>query len=204
LTGCELCHAVWTAAFDAFKSNSIDEGALLVVSLGPRSSPLAALEVPPNAICLPFIAQQAVLKEGVDLFLSHGGQNSFTEAMMYATPVVVCPGFGDQIVNSCKAESLGVGIKVDRPRGKPDASGDVGLQYRRDVCQALLEVYAKKQLFKVAAQACKERLQSSGGLLVALSTFTSVAEAGLQSSSTKLSEQASAQVLTHVTKAGGA
>jgi UDP:flavonoid glycosyltransferase YjiC (YdhE family) len=188
LKGRDLCHAVWTGSFDAFKSDSADTGALLVMSLGPRSNPLESIEVPPNAICAPLIAQQAVLTAGVDVFLTHGGQNSFTEAMMYATPIVVCPGFGDQVVNSHKAESLGVGIKVDRPHGDLDGTGEVAMQYRRDVREALLEVYAKRQHFAAAAAACKVRLQKAGGLSVALETFESVSEAGKQ-----------AQVLTPTT-----
>lgn len=48
-----------------------------------------------------------VLKAGVDLFLTHGGQNSFMESLMAGTPVVVCPGFGDQIANAMRAEMTG-------------------------------------------------------------------------------------------------
>merc|ERR1712186_1985 len=90
LTGQELCQAAWGAVFDAFGSRVAEEGALIVVSLGPQKDPLGDLRVPPNAIRAPFVAQVDILKAGVDIFLTHGGQNSFTEALASGVPLVVC------------------------------------------------------------------------------------------------------------------
>ena len=57
-----------------------------------------------------------LLRSGLDVFVTHGGQNSFTEALAHGAPLVVCPGFGDQETNGRKAVALGVGLQVARPR----------------------------------------------------------------------------------------
>ena len=44
------------------------------------------------------------------------GQNSLMESMSVGTPVVVCPGFGDQPANAAKVQAQGWGVKVDRPK----------------------------------------------------------------------------------------
>ena len=59
--------------------------------------------------CSPTLPQVDLLRLGVELFLTHGGQNSFMEALSQGCPLVVCPGFADQPVNAAKAEALGIG-----------------------------------------------------------------------------------------------
>merc|ERR1712137_904515 len=117
LTGRQLCESAWAGAFDAFgcSADSTSDVPLFVVALGPQPDALANLVPPDNALCLPTLPQVDILKAGVDIFLTHGGQNSFTEALANSVPVVVCPGFGDQPVNAKKAVDRGVGLKVDRP-----------------------------------------------------------------------------------------
>ena len=44
------------------------------------------------------------------------------ESMTVGTPVLVCPGFGDQAANAAKVVARGWGAKVDRPA--PPAPGD--------------------------------------------------------------------------------
>jgi len=135
LTGKELCQAAWSGFFDAFGASE----ALLVVSVGPQPDALEGLEVPSNALCRPSVPQVDLLHAGVDLFLTHGGQNSFTESLSAGVPVVVCPGFGDQPVNAEKAAELGVGLQVPRPF--PDAGeASAVAAYRAEVRQALLRV----------------------------------------------------------------
>ena len=46
------------------------------------------------------------------LFVTNGGQNSLMESMSVGTPVLVCPGFGDQVSNAAKVEAQGWGSKV--------------------------------------------------------------------------------------------
>jgi len=162
LTGRQLCQAAWKGVFDAFGAAAADEGPLIVVSTSNQVDALVGLVVPPNALCQPYFPQVDILKVGVDLFLTHGGQNSFTEALSHGVPVVVCPGFGDQIINSRKAISLGVGLKVDRPN---NASGDevsAAEQYRKQVCENMRAVL-EGDSFRMAAEGCARRLHMAGG-----------------------------------------
>lgn len=163
LTGRELCQASWGAAFDTFGSTAADEGALLVVSLGPQPDALEGLCPPPNAVCLPVVPQVDVLKAGVSVFLTHGGQNSFTEGLAAGVPLVVCPGFADQPVNARKAERLGVGLKVDRPVPPEGGEAAATAAYRAETAAALRRV-AEEPTFRQAAQQCAERLRQAGGV----------------------------------------
>eukprot|EP00931_Biecheleriopsis_adriatica_P121619 TRINITY_DN9667_c0_g1_i2.p1 TRINITY_DN9667_c0_g1~~TRINITY_DN9667_c0_g1_i2.p1 ORF type:complete len:538 (-),score=114.20 TRINITY_DN9667_c0_g1_i2:306-1859(-) len=162
LSGRELCQGVWGGIFDAFGAEA-EEGPLLVVALGPQPNALGDLVLPANALCAPELPQVDLLKAGVDLFLTHGGQNSFTEALSTGTPLIVCPGFGDQVVNAQKAVSIGVGLKVDRP--DPDAGQEpqAAAAYRSAVKTALLEVFSNSD-FRAAATRCAENLQRAGGV----------------------------------------
>jgi len=163
LTGRELCQGAWGGIFDAFGAATSEEGPLLVVALGPQPHALGELVPPANALCAPVLPQVDLLKTGVDLFLTHGGQNSFTEALSNKVPLVVCPGLGDQIVNAQKAVDIGVGLKVDRP--DPDAGQEpqAVAGYRSAVKVALLEVFDNSD-FKAVAARCGDNLQRAGGV----------------------------------------
>jgi len=175
LTGRELCRSVWGAAFDAFGAqSSAEEGPLLVVSLGPQPNALGELVAPPNAMCLPVVPQVDVLKEGADAFLTHGGQNSFTESLAFGAPVLVCPGFGDHPLNAQKAVSLGVGMKVDRPKPAIGEEAVVGQQYREEVGRKLRELVSSPS-FKERATFFRDRLQNAGGLARAVEVILAAA-----------------------------
>jgi len=175
LTGRELCQAVWGGAFDAFGAGTESEGPLLVVALGPQDRPLGDIVAPPNALCAPALPQVDLLRAGVDLFLTHGGQNSFTESLLHGTPVVVCPGAGDQIVNASKAVALGVGLKVDRPDPQAGGEEEAAAAYRAEVCRTLREV-SGQPAFVEAARACSERLQLAGGVPRAVELILAVSD----------------------------
>lgn len=159
-TGKELCQAAWRGAFDVLGAA---DGPLLLVSLGPQKDALEGLEVPSNAVCLPVMPQVDILKAGVDLFLTHGGQNSFMESLTLGTPVVVCPGFGDQPVNARKAADLGVGLQVERPMCDV---ADVPIElakYREAVAKAVTEVFNDPK-YRSRAENCSQDLQKAGGV----------------------------------------
>ena len=160
LPGKELCQAAWKAIFDTFGSESsaaFPSEWLVVLGIGHQPDALEGMSVPANVICQSHVPQQDLLREGVDLFLTHGGQNSFMESMSCGTPVVVCPGFGDQPVNAARAQNLGVGLKVDR------AAEGCGDQYRQEVVAALRRV-ATEASFRGRAQAVSESLSSLPGV----------------------------------------
>mmetsp|Transcript_71731 Transcript_71731/g.222461 ORF Transcript_71731/g.222461 Transcript_71731/m.222461 type:complete len:547 (+) Transcript_71731:120-1760(+) len=163
ITGRELCRAAWGGAFDAFGAESAEEGALILVALGPQQDALGDLAPPPNAVCVSNLPQVDLLKLGVDLFLTHGGQNSFMESLAHGTPVVVCPGFGDQVVNSQKAVDLGVGLKVDRPDPDEGEEAASAAEYRADVCRSLRGVLCDPA-FGASAARCAAQLRAAGGV----------------------------------------
>eukprot|EP00931_Biecheleriopsis_adriatica_P085579 TRINITY_DN601_c0_g1_i6.p1 TRINITY_DN601_c0_g1~~TRINITY_DN601_c0_g1_i6.p1 ORF type:complete len:341 (-),score=76.52 TRINITY_DN601_c0_g1_i6:50-937(-) len=163
LKGKELCRGAWAGLFDAFGSEEAEEGPLILLALGPQPNALGHLVLPPNAICAPVLPQVDLLKAGIDIFLTHGGQNSFTEALANNTPLVVCPGFGDQPINARKAVDMGVGLKVDRPDPDAGHEDEAVAAYRADVKSALLEVFGKPE-FKAGASSCGENLRRAGGV----------------------------------------
>jgi len=163
LTGRELCRAAWGAAFEAFGAQSAEEGPLLVISMGPQANALGQLVAPPNALCLPFIPQVDVLRAGVDVFLTHGGQNSFMESLAAGTPVLVCPGLGDQFANADKAVTIGVGLKVDRPEPSIGEEASAAKGYQAEIFKKLQDVMRNED-FKTTAAQFKEKMQAAGGV----------------------------------------
>jgi len=165
LTGRQLCQSAWSGAFDAFGAygDEADQAPLLLVALGPQPDALEDLQVPDNALCMPVLPQVDLLKAGIDVFLTHGGQNSFTESLSVGVPVVVCPGFGDQQVNGRKAVDLGVGLQVERPTPADGEEDMAAFVYQRAVSKALLQVDAEPR-FIAAARSCAERLRVAGGV----------------------------------------
>jgi len=136
---------------------------LLVVALGPQDHPLGDLTLPANAACLPVLPQVDILQAGVDVFLTHGGQNSTMEGLASGVPLVVCPGFGDQVVNARKIEALGLGLQVPRPDPEAGEEAAAVAMYRADVAQALEHMYSQAS-FGAAAVRCAEGLRSASGL----------------------------------------
>ena len=121
--------------------------------------------------------QVDLLKAGVDLFLTHGGQNSFMESLSTGVPVVVCPGFGDQPVNAQKAVDLGVGLKVDRPFPEEGEVETAAAKYRADVTAALLQVIADES-FGASARRCAEGMRNAGGVPRAAEAILEAAKIG--------------------------
>mmetsp|Transcript_20083 Transcript_20083/g.60123 ORF Transcript_20083/g.60123 Transcript_20083/m.60123 type:complete len:529 (-) Transcript_20083:254-1840(-) len=175
LTGREICHAAWAGTFDAFGADRAESGPLVVISVGPQKDPLGELAVPPNAICVPCVAQVDVLRAGVDVFLTHGGQNSMMEALSQGTPLVVCPGTGDQITNGGKAVRLGVGKNIDRPDPVLGSEMAAAHAYRNDVCKALQEVLSTPSYSEEAA-GCARLLARTGGVPRAVDLVLGTAE----------------------------
>ena len=165
LTGAALCRAAWGGMFDAVGGDDGGESPLLVVVLGPQKDPLGDLPLPPNAVCAPNVPLVDILRAGVAAFLTHGGQNSFMEALSQETPLLVCPTAGDQFDNARLAARLGIGLWADRP--DPDAGGEAAAAaaYRAEVAAKLTQLVADEGGgFKRAVQAQAASLASAGGV----------------------------------------
>ncbi|XP_054161696.1 NDP-glycosyltransferase YjiC-like [Oppia nitens] len=59
-----------------------------------------------------FVSQVKVLPI-VDLFITHGGNNSITESMYFGKPMIVCPIFMDQFDNAQIVDDRGYGIRLN-------------------------------------------------------------------------------------------
>jgi len=68
--------------------------------------------IPENFIIRNRIPQITVLKQA-DLFITHGGMNSVSEAMVNGVPMLVIPFVSDQPVNARQVEKLGLGKVLD-------------------------------------------------------------------------------------------
>ena len=68
--------------------------------------------IPENFVIRNRVPQIAVLKQSC-LFITHGGMNSVSEAMVHGVPMVVIPFVSDQPVNARQVEKLGLGKVLD-------------------------------------------------------------------------------------------
>ena len=68
--------------------------------------------IPENFVIRNRVPQIAVLKQA-SLFITHGGMNSVSEAMVHGVSMVVIPFVSDQPVNARQVEKLGLGKVLD-------------------------------------------------------------------------------------------
>ena len=93
---------------DAFRGENID----VIISVGQKFDARKLKNVPSNVHIYKSVPQIDVLKIA-DIFVTHGGMNSVSEALVYGTPMVVIPFVSDQPVNARCIEKLGVGKKLE-------------------------------------------------------------------------------------------
>ena len=79
-----------------------------VVSMGPQH---AELELAENMWGEEFLPQPAILPH-VDLVITHGGNNTTTEALHFGKPMVVLPIFWDQADNAQRVDETGFGVRL--------------------------------------------------------------------------------------------
>lgn len=89
---------------DAFRDEDVD----LIISVGQQCDIGKLKNVPSNVHIYKSVPQLKVLKMA-DVFVTHGGMNSVSEALAFGVPMVVIPFVSDQPVNARCIEKLGVG-----------------------------------------------------------------------------------------------
>ena len=92
---------------EAFRNEDVD----LIISVGQQFNIKRLKNIPPNVHVYKSVPQLKVL-EMADVFVTHGGMNSVSEALFYGVPMVVIPLVSDQPVNARCVERLGVGKAV--------------------------------------------------------------------------------------------
>ena len=88
-----------------------DEPVTVVLSVG--NFEIAKLgRIPENSIVRNHVPQISVLKQA-RVFITYGGMNSVSEAMVHSMPMVVIPFVSDQPVNARQVEKMGLGKVLD-------------------------------------------------------------------------------------------
>jgi MGT family glycosyltransferase len=91
--------------------------ARFLVNVGGMRDAYAA--VPDNVHLDAWFPQPSVVQKS-DLFIHHGGNNSFCEALYFGTPSLIMPYCWDGHDNARRAEETGVGRRLDRARWTPE------------------------------------------------------------------------------------
>jgi MGT family glycosyltransferase len=79
-----------------------------IVSKGPQH---AEYELAHNMWGAEFLPQTSVIPQ-VDLVITHGGNNTTTEAMHFGKPMILLPLFWDQYDNAQRVDELGFGVRL--------------------------------------------------------------------------------------------
>jgi MGT family glycosyltransferase len=94
-----------------------------VVSKGPLHD---SIELAPNMWGAEFVPQVPVIARA-DLVITHGGNNTTTEALHFGKPMIVLPLFWDQYDNAQRVAELGLGARLDTYRFTADQlTGAIG------------------------------------------------------------------------------
>jgi MGT family glycosyltransferase len=83
-----------------------------IVSTGPQHS---EFDLADNMWGQEFLPQTRILPD-VDLVITHGGNNTTTEALHFGKPLVVLPLFWDQYDNAQRVHETGYGVRLDTYR----------------------------------------------------------------------------------------
>ena len=81
----------------------------VIVSMGPQHE---ELELAQNMVGEEFLPQTSILPH-VDAVITHGGNNTVTEALYFGKPMVLLPVFWDQYDNAQRMHETGFGVRLD-------------------------------------------------------------------------------------------
>lgn len=84
----------------------------VIISAGGAYQTLQQDVLPQNAQIFRSVPQVSLLPK-IDLFISHGGNNSTNESLASGKPIIVMPVGGEQADNASRVVYLGVGKRVD-------------------------------------------------------------------------------------------
>ncbi|MBK5503326.1 macrolide family glycosyltransferase [Bacillus sp. TH12] len=137
---------LYEKCFEAFK----DTPATIVLAIGKKTNIEQFKNVPPNFILYKYVPQLEVLQH-TDVFITHGGMNSSSEALYYGVPLVVIPISADQPLVAKRVTELGAGVHLDKTSLTPEIL--------REETEAVL--YRKE--FKENSCKIRDSFQAAGG-----------------------------------------
>lgn len=109
---------VYQANIDFFKKciqAFDDQRYVVIMSIGKAIEPGSLGSIPNNFTVSQFVPQLAVLKEA-DVFITHGGMNSISEAVIFGVPMIVVPNTVEQALNAVRVEQLDGGRYLEADR----------------------------------------------------------------------------------------
>ena len=112
---------------DAFK----DKEFTVIMSVGNKLDIGAIGEFPGNFIIKNYVPQLEVLKR-TDLFISHGGLNSVSEALYYGVPIISIPQANDQHMVTRQLIDIGAGIGLKMDEITPEVLYDTANKMLKD------------------------------------------------------------------------
>jgi MGT family glycosyltransferase len=130
----------------------------VIFSVG-MATDLAKLQpLPENLIVRRYLPQLEVLKH-TDVFITHGGMNSTSEALYYEVPLVVIPQTSDQPMIANRLEELQAGFRID-PR-------EISIEKLQEAVQQVLSNPAYRENVKKLSKSFKK----AGGAQEALTAI---------------------------------
>jgi UDP:flavonoid glycosyltransferase YjiC (YdhE family) len=134
----------------------------VIVSKGPLGDQIRLAD---NMTGADFLPQPAILPQ-VDLVITHGGNNTVTEAFHHGKPMVVLPLFWDQVDNAQRVAEAGFGVRL--------ATYDFeDAELTRAVDRLLADAALRARMAAIAA-----RLQANPGTIRAADLIERVARTG--------------------------
>jgi len=163
-TGRDLSHHVFKAAFEVLGTS---DDIFVVMATGKHPGALEGLgEVPKNFLPVPVVPQLDILPL-CSAFITHGGMGSVMESIVYDVPMIVAPGFGDQIENADSVQRTGMGFGFRYPM-KTLNSATLG-----NAVSELLDPEPTNK-YRAAVKASKEKMEATGGVTKTIEIIASV------------------------------
>ncbi|MBX3016063.1 MAG: hypothetical protein KF832_31365 [Caldilineaceae bacterium] len=135
----------YNACFEAFGDTPYQ----VVLASGDKVDPAVLAQAPANFIVRAQVPQVEILQRAA-LFITHGGMNSTSEALLQGVPLLVVPQHGDQFLVAGRVTEVGAGVMLPAAQANADA------------LKGLSRQLLGNPQFKARAQAIGETLQAGG------------------------------------------
>ena len=132
-----------------------------IVSKGPQH---AEFELADNMVGSEFLPQTKIMPL-VDVVITHGGNNTVTEAFHFGKPMIVLPLFWDQYDNAQRVDETGYGVRLST------------YSFTADELHGALERLLGDVDLNARMQANAREIQARDGLAVAAKVIVDVARA---------------------------